>query len=69
MIRARLWEVHMLAIYGGACPSVPNKSPGIVEVDADRAAFANGIYNVTQKDGRRCSSYRAFIHPVRHRKT
>src|SRR6516164_4050564 len=27
-----------------------------------------GIYNVTQKDGRRCSSYRAFIHPVRHRK-
>lgn len=26
-----------------------------------------GIYNVTQNDGMRWSSYRAFLHPVRHR--
>ena len=27
-----------------------------------------GIYDVTQKDGRRLSSYRAFVEPVKHRK-
>ncbi|KON64353.1 alcohol dehydrogenase [Komagataeibacter europaeus] len=26
-----------------------------------------GIYNVTQRDGKRLSAYRAFVHPVRHR--
>ena len=26
-----------------------------------------GIYNVTQKDAKRLSSYRAFVHPIRHR--
>ncbi|GBQ60770.1 GMC family oxidoreductase [Komagataeibacter swingsii] len=26
-----------------------------------------GIYNVTQRDGKRLSAYRAFVHPIRHR--